>query len=134
MNNLTTDSAKLRVIYLLERHSQKEVSALTGIPQSTISDFSLGKTYKDWWKEFIKGDVEKETPNAFPLADGNISYDKNGKFLVVGDEYFKGRHVVLVEDDLSSCPYFKDVDSDDRAYFLWRELIEVTAKRNKTGL
>ena len=63
MRGLKEDSTKIYVLSLLNKYSQKEVSKLTGIPQSTISDFAMKITHKSWW-----GEVEA-LPSEEPLGD-----------------------------------------------------------------
>jgi hypothetical protein len=51
--SLRNDDQKLLVIKLdKDGYKQREISEAVGIPQNTISDFLLKKTYTVWWYEF----------------------------------------------------------------------------------
>ena len=52
MSDLSTDSMKIRVISLSREHPQRVVESISGVPQSTISDFLSRRTYKSWWKRW----------------------------------------------------------------------------------
>lgn len=77
MRGLKEDSTKIYVLSLLSKYPQKEVCELTGIAQSTISDFTQKLTHKGWWERFDKlssGEYFTEEP-PFVLEEGETGQE-----------------------------------------------------------
>lgn len=79
MNPLENDNTKIEILRLNnDGLSKNKISEMIGVSRSTISDFLLGKTYKQWWAD-----------NPKPIAYGefndhheNIKELKNKRFII----------------------------------------------------
>ena len=61
MSKLTTEILEELVSLISEGVSQREITKITGIPKSTVGDFSRKETYKDFWEEYQESECQPQT-------------------------------------------------------------------------
>lgn len=126
MSDLSSDSMKIRVISLSREHPQRVVESISGVPQSTISDFLSRRTYKSWWKRWDAKEGEgmnegenEESELYHTLVDEedelDIYCDDLFPSYAYEDEVSIEDKVAFIKETFSEPPYSRDyplVDED----------------------